>query len=289
MVSQSTTRRLHIAYVVHDYHRHGGHSRYVAELASRFKRDHEVHVYANTFDEAEPDGLTFHRVPAWRANALASILSFVVPATVGVRGDYDIVHAQGLCGLRHNVATAHFCQPAWHGALAEVNRGLTWKQWLARVLITPLERQALCGRHTRRVIAISERVRADLARHFQREAGVRLIYHGVDLETFHPRNRQRYRDEVRASLGIGPDHCLALFVGNLQKGAAAAIRAVARAFRECGCCWFRARMPRRTGRSRRRPTWSIASSSRRTASRSSGITPPPICSCSRRSTSHTAW
>jgi UDP-glucose:(heptosyl)LPS alpha-1,3-glucosyltransferase len=229
MLSQSTTRRrLRIAYVVHDYNRHGGHSRYVAELATRFKRDHEVHVYANTFDEPEPDDLTFHRVPAWRPNALASILSFVVPATFGVGCGFDIVHAQGLCGLRHNVATAHFCQPAWHGALAQVNRGLTWKQWLARLLITPLERRALCGRGTRRVIAISEGVRADLARYFRRADGVRLIYHGVDLDTFHPRNRPRYRDEVRASLGIDPASCLALFVGNLQKGAAAAIRAVAR-------------------------------------------------------------
>jgi UDP-glucose:(heptosyl)LPS alpha-1,3-glucosyltransferase len=229
MVSQSTTaQRLRIAYVVHDYNRHGGHSRYVAELATRFKRDHEVHVYANTFDEPEPDDLTFHRVPAWRPNALASILSFVLPATLGVRGGYDIVHSQGLCGLRHNVATAHFCQPAWHGALAQENRGLTWKQWLARLLITPLERRALCGRGTRRVIAISQRVRADLAQYFHRADGVRLVYHGVDLDTFHPRHLQRYRDEVRAALGIDPHTCLALFVGNLQKGAAAAIRAVAR-------------------------------------------------------------
>jgi UDP-glucose:(heptosyl)LPS alpha-1,3-glucosyltransferase len=227
MVS-TTPRRLRIAYVVHDYNRHGGHSRYVAELATRFKRDHEVHVYANTFDEPDADGLVFHRVAAWRANALASILSFVVPATLGVRGGYDIVHAQGLCGLRHNVATAHFCQPAWHGALAEVNRGLTWKQWLARALITPLERRALCSPNTRRVIAISQQVRADLAQYFQREDGVRLVYHGVDLETFHPRSRERYRDEVRTALGIAPDACLALFVGNLQKGAATAIRAVAR-------------------------------------------------------------
>jgi UDP-glucose:(heptosyl)LPS alpha-1,3-glucosyltransferase len=224
----SFTRRLRIAYVVHDYNRHGGHSRYVAELASRFKRNHEVHVYANTFEEADPEGLTYHHVPAWRASALASILSFVVPGTLTVRGPYDIVHAQGLCGLRHNVATAHFCQPAWYDALARVNRRLSWKQWLSRVLITPLERWALCGRGTRRVIAISEHVRADVATYFQRTGGVRLVYHGVDVETFHPRNRSQYRDAARKALRIAPECCLALFVGNLQKGAAAAIRAVAR-------------------------------------------------------------
>lgn len=200
----------------------------MAELATRYKRDHEVHVYANTFEEREPEGLTFHRVPAWRAYSLTSCLSFVVPATLGVRGDYDIVHAQGLCGLRHNVATAHFCQPAWYGALAQLNGRLSWRQWLVRSLLTPLERRALCRSGTRRVIAISERMRTDLATYYQRTEGVRLIYHGVDLETFQPCNRERYRDEVRAALGIGPTTCLALFVGNLQKGAAAAIRAIAR-------------------------------------------------------------
>jgi UDP-glucose:(heptosyl)LPS alpha-1,3-glucosyltransferase len=223
-----TPRPLRIAYVVHDYNRHIGHSRYVAELATRFKQEHEVHVFANTVDEPDPAGLAFHHVPAWRAFALTSCLSFIVPATFRVRGDYDIVHAQGLCGLRHNVATAHFCQPAWYGALAQMNGRLTWKQWLVSSLITPLERRALCRRGTQRVIAISERIRADLASYYQRAEGVRLIYHGVDLNTFHPDKRQLYRDEGRAALGVGRDQCLALFVGNLQKGAAVAIRAVAR-------------------------------------------------------------
>jgi hypothetical protein len=43
-------RRLRIALVVRDYNRHIGHSRYGAELATRFKSDHEVHVFANTFE-----------------------------------------------------------------------------------------------------------------------------------------------------------------------------------------------------------------------------------------------
>jgi len=221
-------RRLRIAFVVHDYNRHVGHSRYVAELATRFKRDHEVHVFANTFEEPDPAGLTYHHVPEWRARALASILSFVLPATALVRGRFDIVHSQGLCGLRHNVATAHFCQPGWYDALVRANGALTWRQSLSRALITPLERLALAKRSTRRVIAISELIRRDLARYFGRGDGVRVIYHGVDSEKFHPRNRMACRDRLRSELGAAPGQCLALFVGNLQKGAAAAIRATAR-------------------------------------------------------------
>jgi UDP-glucose:(heptosyl)LPS alpha-1,3-glucosyltransferase len=221
-------RRLRIAFVVHDYSRHVGHGRYVAELASRFRGDHDVHVFSNTFEATDPAGITYHHVPAWRPNALACILSFVLPATALVRGRFDIIHAQGLCGLRHNVATAHFCQPGWDDAMARANGRLSWRQTLSRALITPLERLAFAKRSTRRVIAISGRVRDDLARYYGRRDGVRVVYHGVDLDTFHPRNRARYRDQARAELGAAPGECLALYVGNLQKGAAAAIRAVAR-------------------------------------------------------------
>jgi UDP-glucose:(heptosyl)LPS alpha-1,3-glucosyltransferase len=221
-------RRLKIAFVVHDYNRHMGHSRYVAELATRFKSDHEVHVFANTFEEPDPAGITYHHVPAWRAKELTSVLSFVLPATALVRGGFDIVHAQGLCGLRHNVATAHFCQTGWYTALARARGSLTWRHLLSRALITPLERLALAKPSTRRVIAISELVRRDLAEFFGRADGVRVIYHGVDLERFHPRNRRAWRDRLRSEWGATPDQRLALFVGNLQKGAAAAIRAVAR-------------------------------------------------------------
>ena len=67
-----------------------------------------------------------------------------------VRGDFDIVHAQGLCGFRHNVATAHFCQPAWYAALKRMQGGLTWQQKISQWLITPLERRVLCQSRTLR-------------------------------------------------------------------------------------------------------------------------------------------
>jgi UDP-glucose:(heptosyl)LPS alpha-1,3-glucosyltransferase len=221
-------RRLRIAFVVHDYNRHMGHSRYVVELATRFRWDHEVHVFSNTFEEQDTAEITYHHIPAWRPNSLAGILSFVLPATSLVRGKFDIVHSQGLCGLRHNVATAHVCQPGWYGALVSANGSLTWRETISRALVTPLEQLALAKRSTRRVIAVSERIRRDLAFFFGRSDGVRVIYHGVDSELFHPRNRAVHRDRLRSELGLAPGECLALFVGGLHKGAGPAIRATAR-------------------------------------------------------------
>ncbi len=72
-------KRLRIAYLVHDYSRSFGHGRYVVELATRFAKQHEVHVIANTFAEPAENGILYHKVPAARKNALTTVLSFIVP------------------------------------------------------------------------------------------------------------------------------------------------------------------------------------------------------------------
>jgi UDP-glucose:(heptosyl)LPS alpha-1,3-glucosyltransferase len=223
-----SSSRLRIAFVVHDYNRHGGHSRYVAELARRYRHAHDVHVFTNTVDDPDTAGITFHHVPAWRPNALASILSFVVPGTLAVRGRFDVIHAQGLCGLRHTLATAHICQPAWYAALDGQGVELSWRQRLSRRLITGLEQKALCQSQTRGVIAISELVRRNLAEFYGRTSGVRVVYHGTDVDRFHPSNRERHRGPVRAALGIPDGNFVALYVGDLKKGAGAAVRATAK-------------------------------------------------------------
>ena len=195
-------RRLRIAFVVHDYNRHLGHSRYVAELASRFKRDHDVHVFANTFEEPDPAGLTYHHVPAWRPNALASILSFVLPATALVRGRFDIVHAQGLCGLRQNVITAHICQPAWFDGRRPVRR----PAGVAEAGVPGVGHPARPAGHAAGGGGPVHRpVRAGAGTTSAATTGwptrVRVVHHGTDMETFHPRNRGRWRAPSGPSWG----------------------------------------------------------------------------------------
>ena len=58
-MSAQLNRRLNLAFVVHDYHRHGGQSRYVVELATRFRHNHEIHVYANTVSDTDTAGIQF--------------------------------------------------------------------------------------------------------------------------------------------------------------------------------------------------------------------------------------
>jgi len=219
-----------IAFVVHDYSRHGGHARYVAELASRFKKEHEVHVFASVWEEPDPDGIHFHYVPSIRWSSLLGALTFILPATAMVGRSFDIVHAQGLAGLRHDVSTAHFIQKKWISSLREKGHRTGFSGWIWSTICAPIEAIALGPSCAKRVIAISKSVRRDLKDEYGRVEGVDLIYHGVDLVRFHPENKEKWRGEIRGKLGISEKNPLALFVGNLQKGAAAAISAISKVY-----------------------------------------------------------
>jgi glycosyltransferase involved in cell wall biosynthesis len=104
---------MRIAFVVHDYHRGGGHSRYVAELATRFSQDHEVHVFANRVERAQEEHVIFHKVPALRNNVMTTLFSFAITSKFVVGQDFDIIHSQGFCGPHSNVITTHICNQAW--------------------------------------------------------------------------------------------------------------------------------------------------------------------------------
>jgi len=69
-------------------------------------------------------------------------------------------------------------------------------------------------------------VQRDLLIEYNIKDNVDLIYHGTDFNKFNPSNVDRYRAEIRQKLGITENLFCAIFVGNLQKGAAAAIRAL---------------------------------------------------------------
>jgi UDP-glucose:(heptosyl)LPS alpha-1,3-glucosyltransferase len=217
-----------IAYLVHDYHRGGGHSRYVAELATRFAKEHEVHVFANQIDREGATGIRFHTVPAWRANALTTVLTFALPVTFQIGLGFDIIHSQGFCGFRGNVFTGHICNQAWHLARKKLEGGLTLRESTFNVIASALEHSVYRSVRHGRVVAISKRVADDIAHFYHCPAPIRVIHHGVDLERFSPENRMRWRCEVRREYGLQESDMVFLYVGDLRKGASLCIQALSR-------------------------------------------------------------
>lgn len=198
----------------------------MAELASRFSREHEVHVFANKWEKSNGDNIVFHWVPAITWRELTKVLSFIVPATFMAPKGFDIIHSQGLCGVRHDLTTTHFIQTAWINELRRRGSNLGFATFLWEKIVAPLEKYALGPSCSRAVIGISKSVISDLNTEYGIKDNIHLIYHGVDLQKFHPSGKIKFRSDVRQSLNISSSEFMALFVGNLKKGASAAIRAI---------------------------------------------------------------
>ena len=84
----------------------------------------------------------------------------------------------------------------------------------------------------RAVICNSRMVREEVLRTFRVAPDkLHVIYNGVDLDHFHPREAERLRGAARAELGASPREVLFLFVGSgfSRKGLGAAIAALAAA------------------------------------------------------------
>lgn len=218
-----------IAFVVHDYHRLGGHSRYTVELAERYACDHEVHVFANRIQDDGSNAIRFHHVPAVRLTALSTILSFPLPATMMIGRGFDVVHAQGLVCRGANVVTAHICNATWYEERRRSADTIRATEHLFAALVNRLERMLFRSATQAEVIAVSERVAVDLREAYGRLARVSVVYHGVDLERFTPLRRESCRSAVRRSFGIPEDALVALYVGDLRKGGRTAIEALSSA------------------------------------------------------------
>jgi glycosyltransferase involved in cell wall biosynthesis len=216
-----------IALVVHDFSRTLGHGRYTVELATRFSRDHEVHVFANTVESADAGNVRIHRVPAVRANALSTVLSFPIPATLRVGSGWDVIHAQGVTTGRFNVITAHICNAGWARAQRAANVARTWRQRAFEQVVTRLERAMYRRSRDTEVIAISHQLKRELAEHYGRTEKVSVIHHGVDTGTFRPPPAD-LRAELRKALALPPGTPIALFVGDLRKGGATALEVASR-------------------------------------------------------------
>jgi UDP-glucose:(heptosyl)LPS alpha-1,3-glucosyltransferase len=217
-----------IAFVVHDYRLADvGQTRYVRELARRFSREHEVHIFANRIESDEDQNIHFHHVGAWRMNALTTMLSFAVMSTIRIRGDFDIVHSQGFCGFYGNVFTAHICNRAWHLALRRLEAGVTMRELVFNYFATALE-FATYRRARTQVIAVSSRVAQDLKRYYHCRAPMHTIHHGVNLDVFSRERRSALRAKTRQKMRLTEADFTFVFVGNLRKGARKCILALSR-------------------------------------------------------------
>jgi UDP-glucose:(heptosyl)LPS alpha-1,3-glucosyltransferase len=215
----------------------GGAERYLVDLCTRMAGEgYEVHVYAEQWD-VEDSRIFFHSVKTIPFPKSLRLLSFAIRATKEMeKENYNITFGVG------NTLKADILQPHggvhwawfWRSLRAYENPILWMIKFLGRIFSPKqwvsgwVENAPYQAKRLRAIIAISDMVKQDMMRWYRiPEERIHVVYNGVDIERFHPRNR-RFREEIRRKHGIG-DEFVVLFVSNnfRMKGLAFLIRALA--------------------------------------------------------------
>jgi len=237
-------KKIRFAIGLRDFSRErGGAERYLVDLCTRMTAEgHEVHVYAERQDVEDP-GIFLHSVKTIPFPKSLRLLSFAIKATEAIEnGNYDITFGVG------NTLKADILQPhggvhwawfwrslrvyehPWVWLIKFLGRVLSPKQWVQGYI----ESSPYKKKRFHKVIAISDMVRQDLMRWYPvPEEKIAVVYNGVDIERFHPRNRQ-YRQEIRNRHRIGAEEMVILFVSNnfRMKGLGLLIKVLAKIKKE---------------------------------------------------------
>ncbi len=248
--------------------RHGT-ERCVAEQAERLARDHgfDVHLFTQRVEDlpgvrpaaAKNDAraaaraanpatasgeLVWHRVPDLPGPQLVKYVWWFAANHVcrwasrhrGVQ--YDLVYSPGINCLDADLISVHIVFAEF---VRQVRQELEFRRnplrfWLRlahrriyyRLLI--LLEGWIYGRSSQQLVVVSRKVAEDLRHFYGGKEDFPVVYHGLDLERFHPERRDELRDLSRRALGLSPDDTVVLLVGNdfLKKGLRYLLEAVAR-------------------------------------------------------------
>ncbi len=207
---------------------YGGAGVHVTELVAALRRSIDVQVRAFGGDREEAD-TTSYGVPVELAGANPALQTLGTDLEIvgGVAGA-DVVHshtwyanfAGHLASLLHgipHVVTAHSLEPLRPWKAEQLGGGYAVSSYIEK---TAYENAAA-------VIAVSDGMRRDILRSYPSldPAKVRVIYNGIDVEAWHPREDHTLLERY----GIDPNRPSVVFVGRItrQKGLPFFLRAAA--------------------------------------------------------------
>jgi len=203
---------------------HGGVERATAGLvAALVNHGHDVHLLSPR-GQAPMAGVTLHTLflPPLPSAVRALALAVSARRAVAARS-WDVIQSHERTLDQDVYRAGEGCHRAYLASHARPRaRGLYHR------IVLALERRVF--ERTPRIVAIAEIGRREIASLYGVAADrLTVVYNGVDLERFHPRNRALYRAGARAESGIPPEAFTVLFVGSgfARKGLATAIEAFA--------------------------------------------------------------
>jgi UDP-glucose:(heptosyl)LPS alpha-1,3-glucosyltransferase len=233
-------KKLRIGFVLDRFTPSRGGESYFSRLAQELvHRGHEVHIFAMEVQDCRVAEVHCHRIPVVKYPPSLRLLSFLLNSARVLKGvDLDIIHGVGQT-LSMNVLNPHGgVEKAYlkQEFLSISNRFYYLYKFLRQYVFLQhylkiwIQKKQYLNAKVRKIIAISQMIKGDIIRHYgvPREKIV-VVLNCVDLDRFHPRNRELYRNAKRMALGINENTLLLLFAGNNYrlKGLQPLLRALA--------------------------------------------------------------
>jgi len=183
-------------------------------------RGHDVTVYAHDI-ERNGESFRYHYVPVRRTLKTLEPTAFYGACKEAMRGASFEAHGSFGCVCPEGgVYWAQSVHAAWLDkakALRPPWSLARWKQRLnpAHPILLKYERSHFRKGASRRIIALTEEVKADLHHYYGVAAGdVDVIPNGYAPEEFNLARSRGLRETVRGELGFSPDQKVIVFVGN---------------------------------------------------------------------------
>jgi len=174
------------------YNKKGGISRYVAELAERFAKKNEVHVYSMGWEDVGNDELIFHKVHGIHNQYLLEWINFLASNTIRFKfkkNEFDVLHTNGFESLCHDVITSHSIHIAALKYLKTNNipRGLG----IADSVSLTIEKLIYSKyRNYKKIIADSTSSKEELMKYYDvPDEDIAVIPLGVDLDEYKPMDK----------------------------------------------------------------------------------------------------
>lgn len=216
---QPPSKKLKIAVLVRNFIITGGAERYAYQVSRRLARDHEVHIFCQTWDDQLTAGFIIHRIPRpLRKPTFLNQLLFSWFCGRAVDDSFDLIYSHERV-RRYDVLSIH-C-PCYRGFLT---RSQGWRKpllWLGE-LTSPrglaylwLEKSQYSARTDRLLVADSRMAADDVLENYPRlpREQIGVAYPGVDLEEIDQALAAGDREGLRQQHGLTPDDYALLFVG----------------------------------------------------------------------------
>ncbi|MDR4509279.1 MAG: glycosyltransferase family 4 protein [Candidatus Brocadiaceae bacterium] len=201
----------------------GGVERYAFDLSEQLlDKNYEIHIFTHKFDFIQRKKLYFHYVPAITFWSPLKYWTFAVnvPKAIKKTGiKFDLIH-----GLTQTLSQDIY----------RVGGGCHWEYMMHTyplmqckvgkiiLCLNPrhfslllLEKIIFKKNKFYQITCISEQCKREIMHHYDLPSNkIEVIYNGVNITLFTPRNKQRYREIMRKQFSISPDKVLLLFVGS---------------------------------------------------------------------------